>query len=89
MYDSLPKLADWSPNQLDSPQKSVLISFPEIAFGVWHSFSWWKGLSSSLPEWLSHFFPGVQRKGKGGTNIEGEVELLALAGQRLAEGHAL
>ena len=29
--------------------------------------------------------PGVKREGEGGTNVEGEVDFQALAGQRLAE----
>ena len=28
--------------------------------------------------------PGVKREGEGGTNVEGEVDFHALAGQRLA-----
>ena len=34
-------------------------------------------------------FPGFQGKAEGGIDLEGEAEALALAGQRLAEGHAL
>ena len=33
--------------------------------------------------------PGVQGEGEGGANFEGEAEDLPLAGQRLAESHAL
>ena len=33
--------------------------------------------------------PGVKREGEGGTNVEGEVDFQALAGQRLAEVQAL
>ena len=47
-----------------------------------------KGLSASLPGRLLHFFPGVQGKEEGEVNLEGEAEILALGGQRLAEGHA-
>ena len=33
--------------------------------------------------------PGVQGEGEGGTHVEGEMKSLALAGQCLAEVHAL
>ena len=50
----------------------------------------WAGLLFLLAvHGQGHLRPGVEREGEGGTNVEGEVDFHALAGQRLAEIQAL
>ena len=59
---------------------------------VWHFFLGWMGwpsFSSCCPRPRTQLRPGVKREGEGGTNVEGEVDFQALAGQRLAEVQAL
>ena len=50
----------------------------------------WAGLLFLLAvQGQGHLMPGVKREGEVGTNVEGEVDFQALAGQRLAEVQAL